>query len=529
MAQRKEINALSNTNIDIMFEEYKKRIKKFEDTICHFPVQNNRIISKKFNELRPQIYEHMQSCYPLVHGSVLSLANDFLLIKKQNGTTIEKKLYSEMTLCEFFDRLTTKRCVVFYQDYDSYLLRNGYHDTGYWEYIGTPNQEKQDKYDVSPHKKPKLSDYLSYDELMISALCGISSKTHFINNGDRQNCGRINKKNKYYPLEGIYMGLVGARFEKPGIMEHSLMIITPEQNTTENGYGAYQDDHDDTKQNVNIEHNKVIWRAFESFYGRSYLPKYDEFVANTKSIENRYYKKKLWGNDNNCPYLDKEMYKQRIRISLELFLFDADYRAQEASKTKCTKGAFCYIVGLGTGVWSFKKSLQDELIVRVTLDIIKKTVLRNIECVYFAWMDDAHDAYPDKDICDGAGHKICIKSGKRAPADKLEEPFQKCLTVAMYAWDSNAFPGNEYYHGMLSASGDPAAASASTISFVQNSMINQEHINGKNTMVYFYSAETHKYEFHKLGDIDFQQNKQKWLRKSRDSKRQLTYNNNKIK
>eukprot|EP01083_Nonionella_stella_P301494 1034595_1 len=195
------------------------------------------------------------------------------------------------------------------------------------------------------------------------------------------------KKNKYYPLEGIYMGLVGARFEKPGIMEHSLMIITPEQNTTENGYGAYQEDHDDTKQNVNIEHNKVIWRAFESFYGRSYLPKYDEFVANTKSIENRYYKKKLWGNDNNCPYLDKEMYKQRIRISLELFLFDADYRAQEASKTKCTKGAFCYIVGLGTGVWSFKKSLQDELIVRVTLDIIKKTVLRNIECVYFAgWM-----------------------------------------------------------------------------------------------------------------------------------------------
>eukprot|EP01084_Bolivina_argentea_P056621 103579_1 len=534
MAQAKE--PIASSNVDEMFKKYQQRITEFEDEICEFPVDNNRIISEEFNQFKPQIYEHMKSCYPLVHGSVLSLANDFLLIKKQFGTEIEKKVYSQMSLCQFFDRLATKRCVVFYQSYDSYLLRNGYNDSGHWEYVGTPNEQKQDKYDVTPLKKPKLSEYLSYDELMISALCGISSKTHFINNGDRRNCGRVNKNNEYYPAEAIYMGLVGARFEKSGFMEHALMAVTPQQNTIENGYGPHQEDNEEKKEKGNdenetilskanktakIEYSKVIWRAFESFYGRSHFPKYDEVVANEEvMIQSRYYKKQLWANNDHCPFLDKDLFRQRIRIGLELFLFDADHRAQEATKTKKTKGAYCHIVGLGTGVWSFKKSIQDEIIVCVALDIIKQTNLPNIQIIYFSWLSESHNAYPDNSMCeDISGHKIHIKHGKRAPADKLEEPFENCLTVAMYAWDSNAFPGNEYYHGMLSASGDPAAASASTISFVQNSMINQEHINGKNTMVYFYNAETHKYEFHKLGDIDFQQNKQKWLRKSRDSKR----------
>lgn len=87
-----------------------------------------------------------------------------------------------MTLTDLFNRITTKRAVVFYNASDDFMLRNGKRSGRGWENVGT-TMETYDEWGVGTESLPKLEDYLSYDELMLSALCGVSSPTHFINTG----------------------------------------------------------------------------------------------------------------------------------------------------------------------------------------------------------------------------------------------------------------------------------------------------------------------------------------------------------
>ena len=65
-----------------------------------------------------------------------------------------------------------------------------------------------------------------------------------------------------------------------------------------------------------------------------------------------------------------------------------------------------------------------------------------------------------------------------------DDPFQikdkSLLKVAMYAWDGNSFPGNEYWKGQLSSTGDSAAASCSQIPQLQNAHINKPNICANN-------------------------------------------------
>eukprot|EP01084_Bolivina_argentea_P175279 303579_1 len=222
---------------DKMFAIYSQRITDFERNICKFPLDSNSIIKQSNYLANNQVYSHMKECYQLIHGCVLWLVYHFINIKKLYGTNIEKELYKNMTIIQLFDRLSTKRSVAFYQPNDRYLLRNGHKHANKWNLIGTNKELEINELDeinnITKDKKPILKNYLSYDELLISALCGISSPTHFINNGSRRNCGKLMNK---YPIQSIYIGLVGARFEKSNVMEHLLMLITHAQNTIDNGF-----------------------------------------------------------------------------------------------------------------------------------------------------------------------------------------------------------------------------------------------------------------------------------------------------
>lgn len=80
---------------------------------------------------------------------------------------------------------------------------------------------------------------MSYDEILIAALYAVACPTFFINNGERRNCAKIGDPGSYEP-EGVFVGLVGARFEHADKMESTLMFVTP-TSTEANGFGAKGD------------------------------------------------------------------------------------------------------------------------------------------------------------------------------------------------------------------------------------------------------------------------------------------------
>jgi hypothetical protein len=70
---------------------------------------------------------------------------------------------------------------------------------------------------------------MTYDEIKLAALLQVSSPVMPINSGSRHNVGRL-EHGVPHVEEAVYVGAVGARFEKAGVMEWQEMVIDPEQN-----------------------------------------------------------------------------------------------------------------------------------------------------------------------------------------------------------------------------------------------------------------------------------------------------------
>ena len=52
-----------------------------------------------------ELLGNVNSCYPLIHHSVLNLTTKFLEVKRKHGSKVEKELYKDMTIPDFVDRL----------------------------------------------------------------------------------------------------------------------------------------------------------------------------------------------------------------------------------------------------------------------------------------------------------------------------------------------------------------------------------------------------------------------------------------
>lgn len=414
-------------------------INNVEDQNTKNPVRVNQIPDTREEKIA-QITQDITNTYPIAHTAVQQLIKDFLAYKRTHGSENEKALYTGMTTEDFITRLLHKRPLAFYLDSDKYKLRDG-------KTTGNMGNFDFTKLPTSMTKPYTLQNYISYDEMPISALLGVSVPTYFINNGKRDNKSRYDARDTFEP-HGIYVGLVGARFERPELMEYKYMLVTPEQNTAANGYGPAGD-----------AANKAALTPWAKFYGIPYFPTYEEVTAVATGKFTKI------GN----AYLNNDIFKKRMRFVLEPFLIDANQRAQKAGKK-----AYAHVVGLGTGVWAVNGEAQEQMIMDVTAEILNTGDFANISDVNFSWFNQNL-------IKPTMKKPITLHyPSKRNPADPLTGADEGKLLVAMYAWDGNSYPGNEYWFGSsyLAASGDPAAASCSTIPQLQNPQINTDQLQG---------------------------------------------------
>jgi len=74
----------------------------------------------------------------------------------------------------------------------------------------------------------------------------------FINDGSRSNIGH---RREEHEEQGVFVGLVGARFERQGKMEWQHIMITERQNTLENGYGKQDDNNQHTQAETEKKRN----------------------------------------------------------------------------------------------------------------------------------------------------------------------------------------------------------------------------------------------------------------------------------
>ena len=322
----------------------------------YFNLQNSisEVIERHndFSKIIAEIHEHAINTRILCHPLVFKLLHMFIDCKKSSGTDIEKQFYTKLSQkgdAAMIFRIFQKRPVVFYTEVDSYMLQSG--ETGYGGFDDIPRNTSGEFV---------LENLISYDEMQISALMSVSVPTHFINAGGRRNRGLyVNPEKGNYIPKGIYVGSVGARFEVPKRMEWQHMIVSASQNRLGNGYGKKKSD------------TNALLNLWEEFYGQLipnrtdfHFPTYKE-VTDLKTSDPQVFRSRyivLNIVDTESPtlpmYLDKEIYKARMRVTIEPFLMDANQRAKEERKQ-----AYVVAVGLGLGVWRVHEC-QTELLLQ---------------------------------------------------------------------------------------------------------------------------------------------------------------------
>ncbi|KAJ0171931.1 hypothetical protein K1T71_012694 [Dendrolimus kikuchii] len=462
-------------------DEVIRRSKAFP--IPH-PVPNVRLENLKERRPIDRLRRNIASTYPILHERVLLLITHFLIYKREYGSSMEKAFYKDMTVPEFIDRLLKKRAVVFMDAWDEYKLITGEEGKDGWESIG------------SMHQRPPLllENCLSYDEIKLSAMLYVSGPTECINDGGRVNNGELQEKD--IEQEAIIIGTIGARFERRNRMEYEDILITEQQNCPENGYG--EEVTPTTCLNVlkttyvrNNQSARHMWRQMWAEFYQVHSYTYEELTSyiniQDKGEESQYTERYVRLPQQDTVF-DNEVYYKRVAILAETTLLEAEYRARGQHKM-----AFLNVIGCGLGVWKIS-SHQSDVYVLTFLEriraMLRRDLLNHVSDVNFAYIrtsssitglftnssNTENESPVERRIFfESKRHPnggINVQMENREPSSRLSGEHEGKLLVMTYPWDGNAHPGNEFWLGSLSGSGDPAAACSTQISELHNAHVN---------------------------------------------------------
>ena len=444
---------------------------------------------------------------PVVSERVLEFLGDFIALKRESGTPIEQALYATLVPSTLVTRLLTQRPLMFMTAVDQFVLKGGFDgaDAAGFDAIGTADER------APLH----LASLLSYEEMQVSALIGASSSCHFINDGSRGNQGNQGGAYAAWERRGVYVGQVGCRFERHCRMEWEMMVVDPEQNTAANGYGDGGEGEGESRRAMLLRW-AALYRLAEQ-RGRWALggapghsaprllrgdasgaaaaaaagPPLRNFPLHSDVAA-------LWdadapgararwsllrsGDGTSRRFFDLAAFHGRCRVIAGCFLLEANARAAAASarssgEAASGKGrrrvtAYCHAVGLGLGVWQVALE-QRYVLIDAYAAAVEECDLPYVSDIDFSWMQNRAGAPRS---CGNAmaeeapltstkfpANSVAFRFSTRNPAAKLTGADAGKLLVAQFAWDANAYVGNEFWKGMLSASGDPAAACCSTI------------------------------------------------------------------
>ena len=430
---------------------------------------DNRIESAQEPDVRAAMAAHAAAARPVVHSEVLAFMAKFIAHKRgAGGTPIERALYATLTVDALVARLLRERPLMFMNPSDQFVLKSGeYGDYGAADFdaIGTAAE-------APPFQ---LASLISYDEMQLSALIGVASPCHFINTGGRGNQGRGAPGPGAHEPTGVYVGQVGCRFEREHRMEWQHMVVDPVQNVSVNGYGVGP-----VAGGGPGSVKRAILMEWASLYRTANFPLHASVVAawdaNVTGARARWVPIQEWNPQRR--FFDLAAFQGRCIILAKSFLLEANYRAalKSAEEGRVVR-AYCHAVGLGLGVWNVAPQ-QRFILIDAFKHAVEECDLPFVSEIDFAWMQERETGLPWS--CGGvavsrstgdatlrstrfATNAVTFRFSKRDPADPLVGPHEGKLLVAQFAWDSNAYVGNEYWSGMLAASGDPAAACCSTI------------------------------------------------------------------